>query len=96
MTSTQLLLASSALALDREIIIHIRLYLPAGWDVSEGEADISEVLIVLLVALHVLPLADGLGKVHHAQRNLDLPRNIGLVLGSLQTKCLLSMMFIGF
>ena len=72
MTSTQLLLASPALALDREIIIHIRLYLAAGWDVSEGEADVPEVLVVLLVPLHVLPLADGLGEVHHAQGDLDL------------------------
>ena len=58
------------------------IYLAAGRDVSEREADISEILIILLVPLHVLPLADGLGEVHHAQRNFDLARNMILVLGS--------------
>ena len=31
-----------------------------------------ERVVVLLVALHVLPLVDGLGQVHLAQRQLDL------------------------
>ena len=49
-----------------------KVYLATSWDVSEGEADVPEVLIVLFVPLHVLPLADGLGQVHHGQRDLDL------------------------
>ena len=57
-------------------------YLAAGRDVSEREADIPEVLVILLVTLHVLPLADGLGQVHHAQWDLDLIRNTVLVLRS--------------
>ena len=47
-------------------------YLAAGRNISEREADISEILIILFVPLHVLPLADGLSQVHHAQGDLDL------------------------
>ena len=47
-------------------------YLAAGRNISEREADIPEILIILFVALDIFPLADGLGQVHHAQRDLDL------------------------
>ena len=47
-------------------------YLAAVGLVSEGEADIAEILIVLFVALDIFPLVDVLSKVHHAERNLDL------------------------
>ena len=57
-------------------------YLAAGRDVSEREANISEILIILFVALDIFPLADGLGQVHHAQWDLDLIRNTVLVLRS--------------
>ncbi len=49
--------------------------LAAGGNISEGEADVAEVLVVLLVGLHVLPLVDDLGQVHLAQRQLDLNNN---------------------
>ena len=48
------------------------LYLATCWDISEGEADVPKVLVVFLVALHILPLTDCLGKVHHGQGDLDL------------------------
>ena len=47
-------------------------YLAAGRNISEREADISEILVILFVALDIFPLADGLSQVHHAQRNLYL------------------------
>ena len=47
-------------------------YLAAGRDVSEREANISEILIILFVALDIFPLADGFSQVHHAQRYLYL------------------------
>ena len=50
-------------------------YLAAGRNISEREADISEILIILFVALDIFPLADGLGQVHHTQWNLYLNNN---------------------
>ena len=47
-------------------------YLAAGRDVSEREADIPEILVILFVALDIFPLADGLGQVHHTQWDLYL------------------------
>ena len=43
-------------------------------DVSEGEADVAKVLVVLLVALHVLPLVHSLCQVHHGQRDFNLDK----------------------
>ena len=48
--------------------------LSAVGDVSEGEADVSEVLLILLVALHVLPLVHRLGQVHHRDRDFNLDK----------------------
>ena len=47
-------------------------YLSTCWDISEGEADVPQVLVVFLVAFHVLPLTDSLGQIHHGQGDLDL------------------------
>ena len=47
-------------------------YLSTSWYIAQGKADVPQVLVVLLVALDVLPLVDGLGQVHHAQGDLDL------------------------
>ena len=48
--------------------------LSAVGDVSEGEADVAEVLLVRLVALHILPLVHRLSQVHHRQRDFNLDK----------------------
>ena len=50
----------------------------------EGEADVAEVLVVLLARLHVLPLVDRLRQVHLTQRNLHLKTHKGQIEGEYQ------------
>ena len=40
--------------------------------------DVAEVLVVHLDRLQVLPLLNGLGEVHHAQRDLEAKEGIGI------------------
>ena len=64
----------------------LSLYINKWWGSGEGqpcngpewEADVSEVLVVLLARLHVLPLVDRLRQVHLAERDLHLKCKAGL------------------